>query len=80
MFGIVLLRLEFIIPMRKRLILELVGYPDHSKGYKFYCPTRGTRIVESMTAKFLEFDVVDVDYSPQPVEDVQNKIVSFFVF
>ncbi|KAL6323342.1 hypothetical protein AAG906_029349 [Vitis piasezkii] len=36
-----------------------IGYPSHSKGYKFYCSTRGTRIVESQVAKFLEFDVVD---------------------
>ncbi|XP_040995710.1 uncharacterized protein LOC121241918 [Juglans microcarpa x Juglans regia] len=34
-----------------------IGYPDRSKGYKFYCPNRGTRIVESITAKFLENDV-----------------------
>ena len=24
-----------------------IGYPSHSKGYKFYCSTSGTRIVES---------------------------------
>ncbi|RVW43546.1 Retrovirus-related Pol polyprotein from transposon TNT 1-94 [Vitis vinifera] len=36
-----------------------IGYPSHSKGYKFYCSTRGTRIVESQVAKFLEFDVAD---------------------
>ncbi|XP_041020778.1 uncharacterized protein LOC121262387 [Juglans microcarpa x Juglans regia] len=34
-----------------------IGYPDRSKGYKFYCPNRGTRIVESITVKFLENDV-----------------------
>ncbi|RVW51318.1 Retrovirus-related Pol polyprotein from transposon TNT 1-94 [Vitis vinifera] len=36
-----------------------IGYPSHSKGYKFYCSTCGTRIVESQVAKFLELDVVD---------------------
>ncbi|RVW23656.1 Retrovirus-related Pol polyprotein from transposon TNT 1-94 [Vitis vinifera] len=36
-----------------------IGYPSHSKGYKFYCSTRGTRIVESQVAKFLKFDVAD---------------------
>ena len=36
-----------------------IGYPSHSKGYKFYCSTRGTRIVESQVAKFLELDVAD---------------------
>ena len=36
-----------------------IGYHSHSKGYKFYCSTRGTRIVESQVAKFLELDVAD---------------------
>ena len=36
-----------------------IGYPSHSKGYKFYCSTRGTRVVEPQVAKFLELDVVD---------------------
>ena len=36
-----------------------IGYPSHSKGYKFYCSTRGTRIVESQVVKFLELDVAD---------------------
>ncbi|RVW25654.1 Retrovirus-related Pol polyprotein from transposon TNT 1-94 [Vitis vinifera] len=37
-----------------------IGYPSHSKGYKFYCSTRGTRIVESQVVKFLELDVADI--------------------
>jgi hypothetical protein len=36
-----------------------IGYPMHSKRYRFFYPTRGTRIVESQTAKFLEFDVAE---------------------
>ena len=36
-----------------------IGYPDHYKGYKFYNPTHGRRIVESLTTKFLELDVAD---------------------
>ena len=34
-----------------------IGYPSHSKGYKFYYSTCGTRVVESQVAKFLELDV-----------------------
>lgn len=29
-------------------------YPTNAKGYRFYCPTGGTTIVESINAKFLE--------------------------
>ena len=36
-----------------------IGYPSHSKGYRFYHSTRGTRVVESQVAKFLELDVVE---------------------
>jgi len=36
-----------------------VSYSEYSKGYRFYNPSGGTRIVESQTAKFLEFDVAE---------------------
>src|SRR5262249_45247798 len=53
-----------------------IGYPNHSKGYRFYCPNRGTRIVESLAAKFLEFDVADLDYSKLNEKNEQDKYVS----
>ncbi|KAF7808457.1 putative transcription factor interactor and regulator CCHC(Zn) family [Senna tora] len=40
------------------------GYKnDKNKGYRFYCPTRGSKIVEAISAKFLEDDIVDSDFS-----------------
>ncbi|KAF7839091.1 Retrovirus-related Pol polyprotein from transposon TNT 1-94 [Senna tora] len=39
------------------------GYPSVSKGYSFYCPTRRSKIVEAMSTKFLEDDIVDCDFS-----------------
>ena len=35
-----------------------IGYVEISKGYKFYCPSHRTRIVESRNAKFLENDLI----------------------
>ncbi|RVW32748.1 Retrovirus-related Pol polyprotein from transposon TNT 1-94 [Vitis vinifera] len=35
-----------------------IGYAEKSKGYRFYCPSHNTRIVESRNAKFLEYDLV----------------------
>ncbi|KAL0313498.1 UNVERIFIED_CONTAM: Copia protein [Sesamum radiatum] len=35
-----------------------VGYAERSKGYRFYCPSNSTRIVESRNAKFLEDDLI----------------------
>ena len=46
-----------------------VSYPEHSKGYRFYNPNGGTRIVESQTAKFLEFDVAKESSCSQTIED-----------
>ena len=35
-----------------------IGYAKTSKGYRFYCPSHSTRIVESRNAKFLENDMI----------------------
>ena len=35
-----------------------IGYAKTSKGYRFYCPSHSTRIVESKNAKFLENDMI----------------------
>jgi hypothetical protein len=36
-----------------------IGYAERSKGYRFYCPSHSTRIVESRNAKFLENDLIN---------------------
>ena len=36
-----------------------IGYAKMSKGYRFYCPSHSTRIVESRNAKFLENDMIN---------------------
>ncbi|KAJ1440443.1 Zinc finger, CCHC-type superfamily [Sesbania bispinosa] len=58
-----------------------------NKGYRFYCPTRGTKIVEAISAKFLENDMGGFDISIDegtssnkeqivvPIPIVQDKIV-----
>lgn len=43
----------------KSTIGYFVAYPNRSEGYKFYCRNRRTKIVESITAKFLENNVGD---------------------
>ena len=35
-----------------------IGYAERSKGYRFYCPSDSTRIVESRNEKFLENDLI----------------------
>ena len=53
-----------------------VGYPDHSKGYRFYCNEGGSRIVESQTTKFLKMDVCeDMHHQVVTSEEQHTKIV-----
>ena len=35
-----------------------IGYVERSKGYRFYCPSHNTKIMESRNAKFLENDLI----------------------
>ena len=35
-----------------------IGYAKMTKGYRFYCPSHSTRIVESRNAKFIENDII----------------------
>ncbi|KAD2805675.1 hypothetical protein E3N88_39052 [Mikania micrantha] len=55
----------------KTVICYFIGYPDHSKGYRFYCPTHVTRIVESKHAHFLEDSKVSGS-SENPDSDLQE--------
>ncbi|KAK9072512.1 hypothetical protein SSX86_008946 [Deinandra increscens subsp. villosa] len=46
-------------PQQKKLDMKTVscsfiGYPENSKGYRFYCPSHVTRIIETRHAEFLE--------------------------
>ena len=36
-----------------------IGYAETSKGYRFYCLSPTTRIIESRNAKFLENDIIN---------------------
>ena len=38
----------------KTVSCRFIGYPDKSKGYRFYCPSRFTKFVETRQAVFLE--------------------------
>jgi transposase InsO family protein len=42
----------------KTVSCHFIGYPDRSKGYRFYCPDRHTKFVETRHAEFLEDDLI----------------------
>ncbi|GJV32543.1 retrovirus-related pol polyprotein from transposon TNT 1-94 [Tanacetum coccineum] len=45
-----------------------IGYPEKSKGYRFYCPNHSSRIIETSNAKFLEKGEVSVSVENQVVD------------
>jgi hypothetical protein len=42
----------------KTVSCYFIGYPNKSKGYRFYCPDRHTKFVKMRHAVFLEDDMV----------------------
>ena len=42
----------------KTVSCHFIGYLERSKGYRFYCPDRHTKIVETRHTVFLEDDMV----------------------
>jgi len=49
-----------------------IGYPEKSKGFRFYCPNHSTRIVESGNARFIENAEVSARSSDQCNSDLQE--------
>ena len=42
----------------KTVSCHFIGYPEKSKGYRFYCPDRHMNLVETRHVVFLEDDMV----------------------
>ena len=62
-----------------------IGYAEKSKGYRFYCPSHNTGIVELRNAKFLEYDLVsgsnqfrnivsDIDHTESQPSTLSDKL------
>jgi hypothetical protein len=50
-----------------------IGYPEHSRGYKFYCPSHNLRVIETNKAVFLDevnhlhnFEDLEFEFSEVP--------------
>ena len=53
-----------------------IGYAERSKGYRFYCPSHTTRIVESRNAKFLEDHLISGSDQIRNIVSVHDHIDS----
>jgi hypothetical protein len=57
----------------KTISYHFIGYPKKSKGYRFYCPNRTTKFMDTRHAVFLE---CDVSSTPREInlEEIQNYV------
>jgi hypothetical protein len=51
----------------KTVSCHFIGYPDKSKGFRFYCPDRYIKIVETRHAVFLEDEVIRGSMVPREI-------------
>ena len=58
-----------------------IGYPDKSKGYRFYCSNHSVRIVETGNARFLENGEISGSNEPRKVdvEEIRVDIPPLFL-
>jgi hypothetical protein len=52
----------------KTVSCHFIGYPDKSKGFRFYCPDRYIKIVETRHAVFLEDEVIRGSTVPREIQ------------
>jgi hypothetical protein len=51
----------------KTISCHFIGYPDKSKGFRFYCPDIYIKIVETRHDVFLEDEVIMESTVPQEI-------------
>ncbi|KAK2965851.1 hypothetical protein RJ640_027138 [Escallonia rubra] len=60
----------------KTISYHFIGYPERSKGFRFYCPSHTTRIVETRHAVFFENAEYSGSYTPRIInlEEIQDHV------
>jgi hypothetical protein len=58
----------------KTVSYHFIGYPDKSKGFRFYCPDRYIKIVETRHAIFLEDEVIRGSMVPWEIRLEEKRI------
>jgi hypothetical protein len=53
---------------------HFISYPDKSRGFRFYCPDRYTKIVEMRHTVFLEDEVIRGSTVPREIR-LEEKLV-----
>jgi hypothetical protein len=58
----------------KTVSCHFIGYPDKSNGFRFYCPDRYIKIVETRHAVFLEDDVIRGSTIPREIRLEEKRV------
>jgi hypothetical protein len=58
----------------KTVSYHFIGYPDKSKGFRFYCPDRYIKIVETRHAVFLEDEVIRGSTVPREIRLEEKRV------
>jgi hypothetical protein len=58
----------------KTVSYYFIGYPDKSKGFRFYCPDRYIKIVEMRHAVFLENEVIRGSMVPREIRLEEKRV------
>ena len=71
--------IRYYNPQQKKLDARtisgyFIGYPEKSKGFRFYCPNHTTRIIESGNARFIENDEVSERETPRKVDIKEMRV------
>jgi hypothetical protein len=58
----------------KTVSCYFIGYPDKSKGFRFYCPDRYIKIVKTRHAIFLEDEVIRGSAAPREIRLEEKRV------
>jgi hypothetical protein len=58
----------------KTVSCHFIGYPDKSKGFRFYCSDRYIKIVETRYAVFLEDEVIRGSTVPREIRLEEKRV------
>jgi hypothetical protein len=58
----------------KTVSYHFIGYPDKSKGFRFYCPDRYTKMVKTRHIVFLEDDVIRGSTVPREIRLEEKRV------
>jgi hypothetical protein len=58
----------------KTVSCHFIGYPDKSKGFRFYCPDRYTKIIETRHTVFLEDEMIKESTVPREMRLEEKRV------